>query len=284
MKMEVDMQVSTNQMDKTESEVVKKKGITGSTLKMIAIITMLIDHIGAVILERIAYKDVIEQIQSGETVNLTAEMINMSVYNVDMIIRSIGRLGFPIFCFLLIEGFTHTRNMKKYAGRLFLFALISEIPFNLAIAGEVFFPKYQNVFFTLLIGILVLIGFRYVEEKKWNKAVSVILHLVILAVGMFAATWLKTDYKYIGVLTVAIMYIFRKRKLLAAGMGCATLTAFMLNEITAFFTLIPIHMYNGKRGWNMKWVFYIFYPAHLLLLYLIACALGYGSVSLGIFF
>lgn len=263
-----------------ENEAVKKRGITGSTLKLIAIITMMIDHVGAIILERIVYKDYVLQIQSGVSLVPVEELFDLKLMMIDAVLRMIGRLGFPIFCFLLIEGFMHTRNIQKYAGRLFLFALVSEIPFDLGFAGKPFFFNYQNVFFTLFIGLLVMIGFRCVENRKMNKRLSALLQIVITAAGMLAATILKTDYSYIGVLTIAVMYIFRNRKLLSAGLGSVALTLFSLSEITAFFAMIPIHLYNGKRGWNIKWLFYAFYPVHILLLYLIAYAMGLGPVSL----
>lgn len=246
----------------------KEKGMTGSSLKMIAIITMFIDHTAAVILERMLYG----QGLSPETMNL---------YIVYMVMRLIGRLGFPIFCFLLIEGFCYTRNVKKYALRLFLFALISEVPFDLGFIGNTFYWQYQNVFFTLFIGLLVLTGFRFAEEKiEWGKPFLIVFDFLVLAAGMYAADWLMTDYGGMGVLTIAAMYLFRKNRVLEAGIGCAVLTMMSLNEITAFFVLIPIHKYNGKRGWNLKWVFYVFYPLHILLLYLIAYAMGLGNIML----
>ena len=246
----------------------KKNGMTGSSLKMIAIITMFIDHAAAVILERMLYV----QGFSMDTVNL---------YIVYAVMRLIGRLGFPIFCFLLIEGFCYTRNVKKYALRLFLFALISEIPFDLGFMGKAFYWQYQNVFFTLFIGLLVLIGFRFAEEKmQWGKPLLIIFDFLLLAAGMYAANWLMTDYSGMGALTIAAMYLFRKNRVLEAGVGCTVLTMMSLNEVTAFFVLLPIHKYNGKRGWNLKWFFYIFYPVHILLLYGIAYAMGLGDIML----
>lgn len=244
----------------------EKKGVTGSTLKMIAIITMFIDHTAAIVLERMLWV----QGKSSDAM--------LPIY---LVMRCIGRLGFPIFCFLLIEGFCHTRNVKKYAGRLFLFALISELPFDLGFTGHIFYRQYQNVFFTLFIGLLVLIGFRFVEEKKeWSKILAFSLELLILAAGMYAANLLMTDYSAMGVLTIAWMYLCRKNKLLEASVGCIILTLMSLMEITSFLVLLPIHRYNGQRGWNLKWVFYIFYPAHILLLYLIAYAMGLGQIML----
>ena len=132
----------------------EKKGLSGSTLKLIAIITMFIDHIGAVIVERMLYV-------TGNTGSFTYEQMQ----NLDTILRSIGRIGFPLFCFLLVEGFLHTRNLGKYALRLLVFAVVSELPFNLAFAGQLFFAGYQNVFFTLLIGLITMWGCRMIEEK-----------------------------------------------------------------------------------------------------------------------
>ena len=123
-------------------------GISGSTLKIIAIVTMLIDHTGATVLRAILNQPNIMD-------NLFNRDVWVSIYSAS---RSIGRLAFPIFCFLLVEGFVHTRNVYKYAGRMFLFALISEIPFDIALKGNLYIPQKQNVYFTLLIGLLVLIG------------------------------------------------------------------------------------------------------------------------------
>lgn len=258
--------------------MVEKKGITGSTIKLIAIIAMFIDHIGAVILEKEMMNRGAGMMGDVDAMLASMEQ-NAMLYGVDTVFRLIGRIGFPIFCFLLIEGFMHTRNMKKYAGRLFLFALISEIPFNLAFSGKFIYTGYQNVFFTLLAGLLVMMGFRLIEEKQnLHKALSVLLHLLILAAGMAAAEFMNTDYSAFGVLTIAVMYYFRNKKTLSAVMGCATLTVMSLAEITAFFAVIPISRYNGQRGWNIKWLFYAFYPAHILLLYLISCALGISQL------
>ena len=142
-------------------------GVTGSTLKIIAIIAMFIDHTAAIVLERMIYMP---------------KYASISLYGIYGVMRLIGRLGFPIFCFLLIEGLCYTKDVKKYAGRLFLFALVSEIPFDLGFAGKAFYWQYQNVFFTLFIGLLVLIVFRYVEGKmSWNPIVRAVLHVPVLA-------------------------------------------------------------------------------------------------------
>lgn len=86
-----------------------------------------------------------------------------------------------------------------------------------------------------------------------------------------------------GVITIASMYLFRRNRMMETGIGCAILTLSNWMEITAFFILLPVHFYNGRRGWNMKWLFYAFYPLHILLLYLIACAMGLGDIKFTVF-
>lgn len=237
----------------------KEKGITGSTLKIIAIVTMLIDHIGAAIVERMLMSGKYGLIQ-----------ISNPVYVTDMILRGIGRIAFPIFCFLLVEGFLHTANVWKYALRLFLFAMISEIPFDLAFLGKVIYPGCQNVFFTLLIGLLVMIAFSLTDEK-WNKKVlKVTAKILSFAAGFFLAEFLHTDYGGIGIICIMVLYLFRFNRTRQILFGALS----FLWEITAPLAFLPISHYNGKRGIRNKYFFYIFYPVHLLILFFIAWLLG----------
>jgi hypothetical protein len=218
----------------------KKKGLSGSTLKLIAIITMLIDHIGAGILEQLP--------------NITENIIL-----VDRILRYIGRIAFPIFCFLLIEGFLHTSNIKKYATRLFLFAIISEIPFDLAFNRKIFETSHQNVFFTLFIGLLTLIAIKYYENNN-------ILKIFYIFAGIFFAHILNSDYAGFGVVFIILLYTFHNNIKLR-NIVCSVA---ILWEYTAPIAFIPISLYNGERGFKMKYFFYVFYPAHLLLIYAIS--------------
>lgn len=310
----------------------EKRGFSGSTIKIFAMITMLIDHTAAVVLQRI--------ISAAQNSNTIAD--DSALYSIYILMRSIGRLAFPIFCFLLVEGFLHTRNEKKYALRLAAFALISEIPFDLALFGKINFG-YQNVFFTLLIGLLVMMGFKYISEnaadKKWLTIVALIgavvfgsaisyalINLInkiyestsnssgntliptgvpgviaafgfsavvfviyfsiskkkskqeavikfadlgILAAGILLADKLLTDYSGFGVLTIAVMYGLRRNHFKSMLGGCITLNLMSVGEFPCFLDLILISRYNGKRGLNMKYLFYAFYPVHLFILYLI---------------
>lgn len=136
--------------------------LSGSALKWIAVITMFIDHIGAVILEKgviLAYNRQLPSALSYDT--------SLFLSQIDRIFRQIGRISFPIFCFLLVEGFFHTSNRLRYALRLALFAFLSEIPFDLAFRGCILEFSYQNVIFTLLFGFLTMWAMEKVREKNY---------------------------------------------------------------------------------------------------------------------
>lgn len=252
----------------------RKRGISGSTVKMIAIIAMLIDHIGAGVVGRYISSTGMPLLDSAEGVQWLSEYGGWRMLYT--LLRMIGRLGFPIFCFLLIEGFEHTRDVKKYAARLFAFCLISEVPFDLLFRGKVLEFGYQNVFFTLLIGLLTMCAFRCIEQQKsWNIAGKAVCCFAALVAGMAAAEFLRTDYAAIGVFSIMVLYVFRKKKAGQIAAGCAV----FLGEVTAPLAFIPIGLYNGERGWKMKYFFYFFYPLHLLILYLICMALGIADYA-----
>lgn len=219
----------------------KQNGISGSTLKIIAIVSMLIDHIGAIFLG--------------------------SYHTPYLISRLIGRIAFPIFCFLLIEGFFHTRNVPKYCLRLGIFAVISEIPFDLAFNHATFDPSYQNVFFTLLIGLLTVSALESIQ-KRYSKKIGVpmIYSAAVIAAGAVLAWFFQTDYGEIGVICIVLFYLEHNKKTIAAATACICLLFSSSLEITAFACVPLIRYYNGMRGISLKYVFYLFYPVHLLLL------------------
>jgi hypothetical protein len=239
---------------------VRWKGLSGSTLKLIAIVSMLIDHVAAAVIVRVLY----------------AGHWTEQLYQIYRVMRSVGRIAFPIFCFFLVEGFEHTRDRKKYALRLFLFALISEIPFDLAFSAEILEVQYQNVFFTLLIGLITVMAFHAAEEKKeWNPVVRVVLLALIVAAGMGIALFLKTDYDAKGVMAILLLYVFRKKRSMQILAGCLFFSWWELPALAAFFLLA---CYNGTRGLRMKYFFYVFYPAHLLLLYAVCLLMGTAGI------
>ncbi|MEY8392050.1 TraX family protein [Lachnospiraceae bacterium 45-W7] len=217
----------------------QKFGLNGCVLKCIAMVSMLIDHAGAVL------------------------------YPQYIVLRMIGRLAFPIYCFLLVEGAMHTRDIRKYEIRLLLFALVSEVPFDLAFHGRTWWEN-QNVFFTLFLGVLAI----DLMQEAGNK-LSVFLIFVLAAV---AAEALHTDYGGAGIVFIVCYYLLYQKKILKQIMFLAE--NFLLYglgvQFYASIAVLPMLLYNGKKGPSLKYVFYVFYPLHLLILYLII-QIKYGS-------
>ena len=233
----------------------KRPSLSGSTLKMIALVIMFIDHIGAVIVQR----------------TMTMEGFNHDFWSsLYMPIRYVGRLAFPIFCFLLVEGFVHTSNIKKYLKGMLIFALISEIPFNLSIAGTVFSLDYQNIFWELAMGILAMISLKKIESSKLNYLIQVILRIAVIIVFAAIAEGLNFDYGMYGIISIVALYAFRENRLMQLLIGALS----FYWEPVAPLAFLLLALYNGKRGKNIKYLFYVFYPSHLLLLYLVARIIG----------
>lgn len=226
------------------SDSCARKGVSGATLKWIALVTMTIDHFAASgLYDRLVY--------GGGPGGMGY-----------LLLRCIGRLAFPIYCFLLTEGFRHTRSRERYALRLGLFALISEVPFDLASGWVLWDWNYQNVFFTLLFGLLALILADPLYEKGGQrKAFFIVLGFAL------AAELLQTDYGFFGVAVIAAMHFLREReteKYLISGallMGAGSL------ELAALPAFYLMHRYDGRQGRQskaMRLLFYWYYPLHLL--------------------
>lgn len=243
----------------TGRETVGKKYqiLSGNMLKMIAIVTMLIDHVGAALIEGGVLGVMV--FMDYDAISVSPEL--MGWFRTDQALRLIGRLAFPIFCFLLVEGFLHTRDVKKYLVRMAVFGLLSEIPFDLAMFNQVFFPGYQNVYFTLFMGLLTLAAIQKCEEYGWSWQ-----QVMVIAAGYVAADGLMADYGGFGVIFIALLYYTRRNVWVQTISGAVMISW----ETTAPLAFIPIRMYNGKRGkWNLKYLFYGFYPLHLLVLWII---------------
>lgn len=203
----------------------------------------------------------------------------------------IGRMTFPIYAFLLVEGYFHTHNFKKYVKRLFIFALLSEIPFNLVMGSSWFFPIHQNVLWTFLIAI----GLIHMNEKAkasgkiWLRIIACIGSIVI---GFFCGLLMMVDYMHAGIWMVLVFYFFRGRKwwnyvgqlVLLYYINVEVLsgfayeinlfgeTHFIVRQGFALLALIPIWLYRGKEGYKSKalqYIYYGFYPVHLMILALI---------------
>ena len=225
--------------------------LNGFHLKLIAVCTMFIDHMGDTLFPGVMW------------------------------LRCIGRVAFPIFCFLIAEGCVHTHDRKKYALRLLVFAVLSEIPFNLMTGRAVWNPYDQNVLWTLLAGAAVC----WIMDGALKRRTAPTF--VLTGAAMVAAFWLLevfcTDYGGWGMLLVAMFYGVRRApygqaaKMAAQAVGLAFFCIGVMGGVTielwALTALVPIWLYNGQRGFShnaVQYGFYAFYPLHILILSLIA--------------
>lgn len=244
-------------MHKAPSPLTRKPfgGINANQLRVLAMFLMLLDHLWATLVPG------------------------------NFWMTYLGRLAFPIFAFQISEGFFHSADRKRYAKRLFLFALLSEIPFDLIYGGTVFYPFHQNVMFTLLLGLLVCCAIDRARGERTAKAVlrgalSVAGILLLSLIGM-------VDYGWKGVMTVVAFYLLRGFPFA----WLAQIAALVLLNIVLFkgqtipllgrdfptqgfavLSLLPIWLYNGRRGGGgkaLQYAFYAFYPVHMLVLYLL---------------
>lgn len=200
----------------------------------------------------------------------------------------IGRISFPIFAFLLVEGYFHTKSLKKYLGRLFIFAVISEIPFNLAMGSRVFFPIHQNILWSFLIS-LALIHWNEKIRMTGKLWLRVIVGIASVVLGYLVGILTMVDFYHAGILTVLAFYFFRGRKWwqylgqflclwyinieLLGGFSYEIYlfgkTYFFARQSLALLALLPIWLYRGKQGYHSKpfqYACYAFYPLHLLIL------------------
>lgn len=245
-----------------EREQIKGKpvafGITSFTLHILAMALMLSDHLWATVIP----------------------------WKADWM-TCLGRLAFPIFAFLTVEGFFHTKSLKRYAKRLLIFALLSEIPFNLMLSGSFIYPLHQNVLWCFLL----CLGLMQLNEKAKNTGkwwICLLTAAGTLLFGYLAGMLSMMDYMQYGVLMVLTFYFFRGKQWwnyagqllfiihINRSMGGLMYEFELFHSVISFpqqcfavFTLIPIWMYNGKQGYHSKafqYICYTFYPVHLLIL------------------
>lgn len=240
----------------------KKVTVSQESLKIIATLTMLIDHIGATLV----YSAYLASWNSGDAAQTNA------LVELYYILRIIGRIAFPIYCFQLVEGFHHTRDLKKYVIRLVIDMALSEIPFDLAFSGYIDWTS-SSVMVTLLLGVLMMAGME-TFRGVWK----------ILAIPpfVFLAELLGTDYGGHGIVLIAMLYLTRgiSYEKLWRTLGCAVLLWFGATvtvggvtvpiEIFGLLALIPMFLYDGRKLTRNKWIqwgFYLFYPVHLFVLW-----------------
>lgn len=224
-------------------------------------------------------------------ISMLIDHVGFVFFPYDLEFRYIGRIAFPIYCFLLVEGFYHTSNVGKYMLRLGLFALISEIPFNLGLYHTLICTRGTNVFFTLFIGILVMYAAQLARKQTGSSNYGIFICMA----GMAVAYYLRTDYSYTGILMIYGFYLAWEARNFGTDFSRSLATAmlclfeagiFILHTGTmedyAIFSLPFILLYSGKKSgiiWEktgfqkhdkfFQYLFYAYYPLHLMGIYLI---------------
>lgn len=231
-----------------------KKCLSNFDLKLIAIITMTIDHIGVV--------------------------FGTVFYN---FLRAVGRLSFPIFAFLLTEGYVHTKSFGKYFLRLLVLAVISEVIYDYVFFGSFIYMNANNIFFTLALGLLTMFLLdkskglikRYFKDKIDFFIILPITYLLIIVIMGLMAEFLNFSYGMLGILVISFFYLFKENfPLIILSVGLSTLILGETMQYFSLFSLILIYFYNKELGKNCKMLFYLYYPLHILVLGLINMLLG----------
>ena len=216
--------------------VENKRVLSGSALKLIGMASMVIDHVAFIFLYD-----------------------NAECSTAYELMRMVGRISYPVFAFLLVEGYFHTNDFGRYAKRLLTFAIISEIPWQL-----INHDGTHNVLFTLLAGLFVL----YLIEHWKTKDRNIVLLLIFTSLLL---TYYQTDYQWRGLLLILLFYLFRKQRVLQTLSGLLVMSFYgMPGALLAFGVL---NIYNGNRGiiqgTHIKYLIYLFYPCHLTVLWII---------------
>ncbi|MBR6451189.1 MAG: conjugal transfer protein TraX [Lachnospiraceae bacterium] len=244
-------------------QTMTKRGMTVFQMKIIACITMFLDHLGAVVLR--PYTD-----YNLETMGYKMMRILDTSYE---ICRSIGRMAFPIFCFMLVEGFFHTSNRVKHLIRLAVFAVIADPVFDYAFDGVWFCWEDQSVMVTMTIGFVMLMGMDAIHRKLAPSLVHDFLLTLTVAAACGLAYFAKCDYSYKGILAIAAIWLIypllnvnRFAFSLSTGAFFAWEWFGKVSRVPASLSPLLFLFYNGQRGRSAKYFFYVFYPAHLLFL------------------
>ncbi len=220
--------------------------LDGTTLKLIAMASMVLDHVGD------------------------------SFFPDQVWMRVLGRIAMPVFAFCISEGFAHTHDKQRYLLRMGIFSLVSEVPFDLVTAGVPLESSHQNIMATFFWAILGLMLFERITGEGAPKSREA-AGFIMLAVFAMLSVLLGLDYNMLGCGLIFVFYLLRGKGLEIEAAAGAVYHALLRNMGIYWFGLLgflPILSYNGQRGRGLKWLFYLFYPGHLLLIWLVRTMLG----------
>ncbi len=245
----------------------KTVGLSGFALKRIAVASMIVDHVGSIVL-----RAMMAPYMTGGTltVNGDSPALLWHLMKAREVCEVLGSIAFPLFCFLMAEGFLHSRDRMGYGLRMGVFALLSEVPFDLAHYGRPLDLRLQNVMFTLTVSIFTLLLIAKAEDRwaEQRAARGGAVALLTLA-GAGAAYLFRGEYVFLGVFAVVLFYLLRdKGRLRALG-----LVPLLVASPWVLLAVPLMLLYSGERGKGSKWFFYCFYPLHFLALAAVAAAI-----------
>lgn len=241
-------------IDKINGFCKKLQFLSGAQLKLIAIVSMLIDHVNKALIYP----------------NLTSNYGSLTTLS--NIFDKIGRIAFPLFCFLLVEGFFKTRNRKKYLLNLLIFGVISEVPFDMFTTASYFNMNWNNVMFSLALVLVTIwiIDTLKVKMEKYTRALWYLVSFIIVGVMCTVSMLLALDYEHHAILIGYFFYLFYDSTAVALPFCYAS----MYTEPWSLMGFGITLTYNGKRGKQSKMLSYWFYPVHLLILGALRLYLG----------
>lgn len=232
----------------------KIKFLSGAQLKTIAILSMLEDHINKALI----YPNLVS---NDGLLAFLSDFFDI-----------IGRIAFPLFCFLLVEGYFKTRNRKKYLLQLLLFGFLSEVPFDMSTTASFFNMNWNNVMFTLALVLITIWSIDVLKEKmqKLPKLLWYLVSIMIVILMCIATMYFSLDYEHHAILIGYFFYLFYDQLLLAIPLGYASMYTEPWSLLGFGLTLT----YNGQRGKQYKMLNYWFYPVHLLIIGALCIYLG----------
>ncbi len=245
------------------------KILNGNKLKIIAIISMFVDHFSKTVLIVLLNLYAVPRLNSTA---MSADTYKQIIGYINTYLVGFGRIAFPLYCFLIAEGFHYTKNRLRYLLSMLVFAILSEVPFDLLFIGGAVNLEKQNVYFTLLLGVCTLFIADFDRIKA--KPLDIIVKTLLIGAVALSADYLKTDYGTKGVIYITALYLFREKRSIQPIVFLAAYTFFTRSIPSAFILTSAglMYLYNGERGHLRvnKYVFYAFYPVHILLLFLAA--------------
>ena len=224
--------------------------INGAQLKYIAFASMFIDHFN---------KAIITPFLTGTgPLNVITRIFDI-----------LGRIAFPIFAFMIVEGFFKTKSRWKYLRNLLVFAAISEIPYDMFQSAVFINTWSQNILWGLALGLFTIMVIDKLKEKIKKRPLRIFVSIFIVALSSLGSMLISSDYEYYAIIIIYIYYLFYDKRLLASGLGYLVI----IKEIYAILGFATVLLYNGEKGKQNKSFNYLFYPVHLLILGIIRMVL-----------